>query len=102
MTTLTSNKLFTNLVDGDLNFTNISVNETDVFSGTSGVTSFTANSGTPADYLAGVLSGISWSGVALEAYADVTGDPSSQTLSFSYNVSVSDAGEFITAIDSSY
>jgi hypothetical protein len=102
MTTLTSSKLFTNLADGDLNFTNISVNETDMFSGTSGVTSFTTNSGAPADYLAGALTGMSWSGVALEAFADATGDPSSQTLSFSYNVSVSDSGEFITAIDSSY
>ena len=102
MTTLTSNKLFSNLVDGDLTFTNISVDETDVFSDTSGVTSFTANSGNPADYLAGVLTGMSWSGVALEAYSDAAGDPSTQTLTFSYDVSVSNSGEFITAIDSSY
>src|SRR5579862_976081 len=102
MTTLTSNKLFSNLLDGDLNFTNISVNETDVFSPSSGVTSFTANSGNPADFLAGVLTGMSWSGVALEAFSDAAGDPSTQTLTFSYDVSVTDSGEFITSIDSSY
>ncbi len=102
MTTLASNKLFSNLLDGDLSFTNISVGETDVFSGTSGVTSFTANSGNPADYLAGALTGLSWSGVALEAFSDSAGDPSTQTLTFSYDVSVSTPGEFITAIDSSY
>src|ERR1700742_3673402 len=100
MTTLTSSKLFASLVYGDLDFTNISVAETDVFTGTSGVTSFTANSGNPADYLAGMLTGLSWSGVALEAYADAAGDPSTQTLNFSYDVSVSDPNEFITAIDS--
>lgn len=102
MTTLTSNKLFASLTDGDLDFTDISVAETDVFSGTSGVTSFTANSGNPADYLAGAETGMSWSGVALEAYADAAGDPSSQTLTFSYDVAVSSTSEFITAIDSSY
>ena len=102
MTTLTSNKLFANLTDGDLDFTNISVDETDVFSGTSGVTSFTANSGNPADYLAGTETGMSWSGVALEAYADAAGDASTQTLSFSYDVSVSGSGDFITSINSSY
>ncbi len=85
MTTLTSNKLFANLLDGDLNFTNISVNETDVFSPSSGVTSFTANSGNPADFLAGVLTGMSWSGVALEAYADAyRGSFTTQTLNFSH------------------
>jgi len=102
MTTATSNKSFANLANGDLNFANISADETDVFSGTSGVTSFTANSGDPSDYVAGSETGMSWSGVAVEAYSDATGDPSTQTLNISYDVSVSNSAEFITAIDSSY
>ncbi|MDR3538246.1 MAG: SdrD B-like domain-containing protein [Acetobacteraceae bacterium] len=90
----TSSLNFNNLTVGDLTFSNITVNETDV--GTA--TPFTSNPGAFVPVTGAGFTGIEWGAFDSGIY----GAGSSETLNFSYNVSVTDPTQAITAINSLY
>ncbi len=99
MTTTTSSKSYANVTNGDLTFSGITVNETDVINGSSVLNSFTSNDVSPAPDTVGSEIGMSWSAFSMLVGSDGSGVR--QTVDLAYNVSTSGA-DYITAIDSIY
>jgi choice-of-anchor A domain-containing protein len=99
MTTTTSSKTYANVTDGDLTFSGITVNETDIINGSSILNSFTSSLVSPVADTVGSELGMSWSAFSMLVASDGSGV--SQTDNFSYNISTS-GNDYITAIDSVY
>jgi hypothetical protein len=99
MTTTTSSKTYANVTKGDLSFTNIVANETDVLNGSSFVHWFTGNSSDPTAITSGLETGMSWSGLTMTTASDGTG--ATQTVTITYNAAET-GSNFIAAIDSLY